>query len=405
MLNSKLNSKTFSKKAHSARTSLGNGVKFSPMSIVNRDGSNLMSKLKPPSELYKAAAVITLLTASALEGAGTALNQAIQQKAITKKEASNVMRSMLQQGGSPMQRLQSANGVPSLNLPPGVKDTTDLILDLAGKAKTIVGDGIEIATKKSFDVASGLLTDAIDQFVPTELLNTPYSELNPKLTRQLSNIAKSFESMASDPQARQAITNLAKAVTNVSIEAINAAKPQIDRLVARVWEVANNVGSKSIRSAMNVGMAMLITALAEIPGVGGVLVGGLEAGSIFNNVVETGSKAIQGMTEIAADSMKTLSTVASTVGASENQLTAPINQVKQVYNKFSSGMQVPTNVSSAMSNMSSKVSGLRQSATEKMSNMARRLPVQTAGGERRRIRRRTRRIQKQINKTIKRFLG
>jgi hypothetical protein len=376
------------------------------MSVVNK--GNIVGKFKPPTELYKAAAVVALLTASALEGAGTALNKAIQEKAITKKEASNVMRSMMQQGGAERGSLQgiSSSAVPSLNLPPGVKDTTDLILDLAGKVKTVVGDTIDIASKKSFEVASGLLTDAVDRFVPTELLNTPYSEINPKLTRQLSNIAKSFESMATDPQARQAITNLAKAVTNVSIEAINAAKPQIDRLVARIWEVANNVGSKSIRSAMNVGMAMLITALAEIPGVGGVLVGGLEAGSIFNNVVETGSKAIQGMTEIAADSMNTLSTVAATVGASEGQLAGPINQVKQVYNKFSSG--VAPNVGAAVGSMNSKMSGLQEAASRQMSNMSNRigrLPVQTAGAKTRILRRQTRRLQRRINKTLKRFFN
>lgn len=356
-------------------------------------------KFQPPIQLYKAAAIASLLTASALEGAGLALQQAIKDRSLTEEEAKNVVTQMVQRGGAgsmmPNTPTTMATSSP-LNLPPGVQDTTNLILDVAGKTKNVVLDGIDIASKKSYEVGSRLLTNALDAVVPVDLLNKSYSDINPKLTNQLSALASNFEQMAQDPQARQAIANLAKAMADVGIDAINAAKPQIDKLVNRIWEVANNVGSKSIRSAMNVGLAMLITALAEVPVVGGVVVGSLEAGSIFNNVVETGAKAIQGFSQIANDSMDAISTVASTVGQSEGKIKAPLEQVKQVYNKFGS------------SNIGQRLQSAQQSAQQGFSkfktqgqtalNAASR-PI-TVGG----MRKKTRRIETRIHKTIKNFL-
>jgi len=353
------------------------------------------AQFKPPIQLYKAAAIASLLTASALEGAGLALQQAIKDKTMTKEEAKNVVSQMVQKGGatpSPS-NIQSA----PLNLPPGVKDTTNLILDIASKTKDVVMDGIDIASKKSYEVGSRLLTDALDAVVPVDLLNKSYAEINPNLTNQLRNMAKNFEQMAQDPQARQAISNLAKAMADVGIDAINAAKPQIDKLVNRIWEVANTVGSKSIKSAMNVGLAMLITALAEVPVVGGVVVGSLEAGSIFNNVVETGSKAIQGFSQIASDSMDAFSTVAQTIGKSEDKIKAPLAQVKQVYNRFGES-NIGQRLQSAQASAQQGLSKIQSKGQAALSTARR--PV-TIGG----MRRKTRRIENRIHKTIKNFLA
>jgi hypothetical protein len=218
-----------------------------------------------------------------------------------------------------------------------VELATDTILDVASKAKTIIGDGLDIATKRAYQVGSTLLDEAVDAVVPVELLDKSYGELNPALTAKLSAMAKNFEAMAKDPEARAAVSNLAKATADIGIEAVNAAMPNIERLVDRVWIVANNVGEKSVRSAVNVGLAMLVTALSEVPVVGGMVVGGLEAGTVFNNVVATSSKAIQGFSQIAKDSMDTMSVVADSVGKTQGQLVTPINQVKDVYNKYSGG--------------------------------------------------------------------
>lgn len=382
----------------------------------------LTSKFKPPKELYKAVAIAALLTASALEGAGSALQQAVKDKTIKPNQARKTMANMLKMGGKvqPLGKTAATTATPAslsgtepnLDLPPGVRGTTDFLLNTASKTGKVIGDGVEMVSKKSYEVASGLLTDAIDTFLPTELLNTPYSELNPKLTRQLTKLGQTFEHLAQDPQARVAIANLARAVTDVGIDAIDAAKPQIDRLVNRIWEVADKVGSKSVKNAVNVGLAMVVTALAEVPGVGGLIVGGLEAGTIFNNLVETGSKAIEGASQIANDSMATLSTVAAAVGASDDKLIGPINQVKQVYNSATN----PTAAMMAKANsaVSSKMAKLPSmpsvpsvpSVPSGASSLAQRTPVQSAGALRKakkHAQRKTNRIERRLHKTMKRF--
>jgi hypothetical protein len=311
------------------------------------------SDSKAPKQLYEAAATLALLTGAALEGAGLALKEAIQEKKMNVSEAKQIVGNLAQKGvsgqmggtGQPgaAQPTVGKNGALSLNLPPGVELATDTILDVASKAKTIVGDGLDIATKRAYQVGSELLDDAVDAVVPVELLSKSYGELNPALSAKLSAMANNFEAMAKDPEARAAIGNLAKATADIGIDAVNAAMPNINRLVDRVWIVANNVGAKSVRSAMNVGMAMLVTALSEVPVVGGMVVGGLEAGTIFNNVVETSSKAIQGFSQIARDSIDTMTSVANSVGESQRQLVTPIAQVKDVYNKYSGGGRAARN--------------------------------------------------------------
>jgi hypothetical protein len=324
-------------------------------SELSGDGS------KPPKKLYEAAATLALLTGAALEGAGLALNEAIQEKKMNVNEARQIVGNLAKKGlpgklgqaggnaenttaekptssqASTDTSSTGRNDALSMNLPPGVELATDTILDVASKAKTIVGDGLDIAAKRTYQVGSELLDEAVDAVVPVELLNKTYGELNPALTAKLSAMANNFEAMAKDPEARAAISNLAKATADVGITAVDAAMPNINRLVDRVWVVANSVGSKSVRSAVNVGLAMLVTALSEVPVVGGMVVGGLEAGTVFNNVVATSSKAIQGFSQIARDSMDTMSVVADSVGKTQGQLVTPINQVKGVYNKYSGG--------------------------------------------------------------------
>ena len=368
-------------------------MKLPNTNIINKAGLKSRQALavgssavqsRAPIKLYEAAATLALLTGAALEGAGLALKEAIQERKLNTTEARQIVGNLARNGlsvgakrGGGVQ-LGAPGSIP-LDLPPGVSLATNTIMDVASKAKTVVGDGLEIAAKKTYEVGSKLLDDAVDAVVPVELLNTSYGDLNPALSAKMSAIASNLEAMAKDPEARAAIGNLAKATADIGIDAINAAMPNINRLVDRVWTVANNVGGKSIRSAMNVGMAMLVTALAEVPVVGGVVVGGLEAGSIFNNVVETGSKAVQGFSQIARDSIDTMTTVANSVGKTQGKLVAPLEQVKSVYNRYSTGGGVGGRGSSrGKRNATRRRSGLR---SERI------------------------RIEKRLRKSLKAFLG
>lgn len=317
--------------------------KLGKLGKIDGFSSNDISISKPPTKLYEAAATLALLTGAAIEGAGLALKEAIKKQNLNPNEARRIVGNLakneasgvLQQGGQVGN--MSKNSALSLNLPPGVELATDTIIDIAEKTKTVVGDGIEIAAKRTYEVGSKLLDDAVNAVVPVELLNKPYGELNPTLTAKLRAIANNLEAISRDPEARTAIGNLTKATTDIGIDAVNAAMPNIDRLVDRIWIVANNVGAKSVRSAVNVGMSMLVTALSSVPVVGGIVVGSLQAGTIFNNMVETGSKAVQGFSQIAKDSIDTMSTITSTVNESKNKLITPIEQVKNVYGKYSGG--------------------------------------------------------------------
>jgi len=375
---------------------------------------NRLTKVKPPIALYEAASTLALLTAAALEGAGLAMNEAIKEGKMSKADAKSVieglggefgiknklnqaksqLRTQAQtasniismKGGAEQQEAkigESSTGQSNLNLQPGAQEIAKVVMDLASKGKTIIGDTAEVVGKTSYKVASDLIQNAIDRIIPVDLLDKPYSQINPELTAQVQNLGENLKLIAQDPEARAAVQNLAKAAADVGLEAVDAVTPQINRLVNKVWEVANRVGTKSVRNAMNIGLSMLITAISGVPVVGGVVVGSLEAGNIFNKVVETGSEAVSGFMSIASDATKAQNILADSIGKSETKLAKPIEQAKQAYQ-----------------NIQQKAQMMKQSA-QSVASMAPTLPTQSGGKA---LKMKKKRIQARLGKSIRKFM-
>lgn len=376
---------------------------------------NRLTKVKPPIALYEAASTLALLTAAALEGAGLAMNEAIKEGKMSKADAKSVieglggefgiknklnqaksqLRTQAQtasniismKGGAEQQQEakigESTTGQSNLNLQPGAQEIAKVVMDLASKGKTIIGDTAEVVGKTSYKVASDLIQNAIDRIIPVDLLDKPYSQINPELTAQVQNLGENLKLIAQDPEARAAVQNLAKAAADVGLEAVDAVTPQINRLVNKVWEVANRVGTKSVRNAMNIGLSMLITAISGVPVVGGVVVGSLEAGNIFNKIVETGSEAVSGFMSIASDATKAQNILADSIGKSETKLVKPIEQAKQAYQ-----------------NIQQKAQMMKQSA-QSVASMAPSLPTQSGGKA---LKMKKKRIQARLGKSIRKFM-
>jgi len=370
---------------------------------------NRLTKVKPPIALYEAASTLALLTAAALEGAGLAMKEAIKEGKMSKADAKSVIEGLggdfgiknkLNQATSQLraqaqtpsnlismkggaEQQETSIGQTNLNLQPGAQEIAKVVMDLASKGKTIIGDTAEVVGKTSYKVASDLIQNAIDRIIPVDLLEKPYSQINPELTAQVQNLGENLKLIAQDPEARAAVQNLAKAAADVGLEAVDAVTPQINRLVNKVWEVANRVGTKSVRNAMNIGLSMLITAISGVPVVGGVVVGSLEAGNIFNKVVETGSEAVSGFMSIASDATKAQNILADSIGKSETKLVKPIEQAKQAYQ-----------------NIQQKAQMMKQSA-QSVASMAPTLPTQSGGKA---LKMKKKRIQARLGKSIRKFM-
>ena len=341
------------------------------------------SNSKPPVKLYKAVSALTLLTAAVFQGIGIALKEAIDKKIIKPKDAEKMVKNMMvnnsinnQKGGNGDILEQTINKRPVY-----VNDGAKIVLEIMKSLKNITSKSIALASKKTYDAGSKIISKNLEKIVPLELLDKSYSEVNPEFTQKIITLTNNLEAVSKDPRTRLAISNLSKAFADVGVDAINASLPNIERLTDKAWNVANQVGSKSIETGVNVALASLMTAVANVPGVGGMVVGGLQAGKTFNNIVETSIKAINGMSEVANEGIDTAIVAANTYEKSKARLEQPIREAKEAYD-------ITKNNLANLSNMGNTVmkGGRRKTKRLYKKNKTRRL-----------------KIQKRINKSLKAF--
>lgn len=328
---------------------------------------NTQKQYAPPLKFYKAVATITLLTSALLEGIGKSLKKEINKRRLTQKETKQLVGSIMSNN---IGQTGGADIIVEKSTPPEVEEATQLMMNIIKSIKNTTGKSLLFVTKKSYEAGSAMISKALEKVVSPEILDKSYSEINPDFTQKIKRITQNLEVISQDPQAKAALSNLTSAVADVGIDAINASMPNIERLTDKAWDVANKVGSKSIESGINVALASVMTAVANIPGVGGLVVGGLQAGKTFNNIVDVSIKAVNGFTEIANEGIDTAKTAAHTFKQSKDKLEKPIREAKQAYENVTRNMANMTNVTSAAG-----MTGGRKLRRQRKINKTRRLKI------------------------------
>lgn len=288
-----------------------------------------------PKEIYQTATLVTLLTNAALEGAAAALNIAVAEKRITSSEAKRIMQQMLSKPSISHHGMIGGNvdlAQPTdLPIDPEIKKLANDLLSLGTSASKNASAIGHYVSKLGFGIASEILKEAIDTFVPKEILENDGTQLSPKVTQELNTISRNLKIMARDPQLQLAVKSLAEAAAEVTTETIDTIKPEINEVVNEVWRVAYKVGKKSVKTATTIAMALITTALAEVPVVGGIVIAGLEGGTIFNKLVDTGSRAAAGFATIADQVMTTQNTLLNKSIEAKSKLQAPIDRAEAAY--------------------------------------------------------------------------
>lgn len=152
-------------------------------------------------------------------------------------------------------------------------------------AADFASDTIEDAFKRSILLADKMFASIIDSMTEN-VLDKPMGELVQSSKERLITVATLIQRIAQDEEARAALRTFAEALTATGIELLEDLKPSIEKLTEKALELANKVGKQSAKGLTQTALQTAQAAIAEIPGLGGVIDLFLAMGVGANNLAK-----------------------------------------------------------------------------------------------------------------------
>lgn len=343
------------------------GVKSNVNSKLKSKLSGIKSKITvnvgdirtpPPKELYEGIAVIFILMGTILEGLGESFKDYIKKyngsnnDSTRRKMIGGFLREykMRQYGG--INRSGVVGPVENNDNKLSDDPASDALLDAldytAKNIKKVTDTGAVIIAKQTLNNVSGLISDALERVFPLDLINKPYSQIDPKLTSQLNNLTDNINLFLKDPEAKAVLRNLAKVSADIGIETIEAVRPNIEKLVDKSLETASQVGTKVAKGTVRAGLGAFITAVSTVPVVGGLAIAAIQGGTIFNDVMATAMNLTRGFKDITGDTVDAAIKLKAQAQTGMNKISEASQQVSDVYDKLQQKKQMISNPTKAL---------------------------------------------------------
>ncbi len=114
----------------------------------------------------------------------------------------------------------------------------------------------------------------------------PFDELNEDFTNELNTLSTFLNDAATNPQSREAIKELAKALAVTAVTVIDDVKPEVMHVTDNMVHMVENITEKGTRGAAATMISVFQSFVAEIPWVGGVVDLMIAVGKGFNTAAE-----------------------------------------------------------------------------------------------------------------------
>ncbi len=160
-------------------------------------------------------------------------------------------------------------------------------------------------------------------------LDKPWNELLPEFNEKVIILAATLNELSRNPELKQAIREIAEAVSISAIELLDALEPSIMEVVDRSIEMGNEIGEKSSRGAMNTMLAFAQALIAEIPFVGGIIDFTLATGKAFNTVSQVFRIITDKGSDIAVKASESVKDQADTFERAQNRITKSVDNARQ----------------------------------------------------------------------------
>mgnify|MGYP001394200118 FL=1 len=197
---------------------------------------------------------------------------------------------------------------------------------------SIANDAFEtaskIAVKKIGDLLNYSLEKTSEFFGNEDILNTPYDELSPQLNKKIVLIASLLNQILNNPATKESIREIAQIIASSLVELLREIQPDVDEVTEQAVFMLKKSAEKFSRGASNTGLAVAMSALGEIPYLGGIIDLVIAIGKGFNTLSSTFSETVDPATKVASKLGDMAERTTTTVEKLQNEIKEPIQQIK-----------------------------------------------------------------------------
>ena len=197
---------------------------------------------------------------------------------------------------------------------------------------SIANDAFEtaskVAVKKIGDLLNYSLEKASEFFGNEDILNTPYNELSPQLNKKIILIASLLNQILNNPATKESIREIAQIIASSLVELLREIQPDVDEVTEQAVFMLKKSAEKFSRGASNTGLAVAMSALGEIPYLGGIIDLVIAIGKGFNTLSGTFSETVDPATKVASKLGDMAERTTTTVKKMQNEIKEPIQKIK-----------------------------------------------------------------------------
>ena len=128
---------------------------------------------------------------------------------------------------------------------------------------------------------------SLDSLGEGDINNTSWEKLSPELNKKIVLFAGVLKELSENPATREAVKEIAQAITITMLEIMEEIKPELDKITDEALEMLDEMATKSVRGATGTAISIAQAFIAEIPWVGGIIDFMLAMGKGFNALMET----------------------------------------------------------------------------------------------------------------------
>lgn len=334
------------------------------------------------NDIFKIFAALTIIVAHSLNGVGKALTDEIG--IIEERRNNGQLNQFGGQGEGGNVQEPNTNLIPNPNTNPTKLDEELDKMKLLNGAnddesyKAVKGfilrlvDFFEnikkLGVKKTFQISSKLLDYSLGKVVPKELINTPYSQLNPQLSERLKLLTDNIEQFTNDPEAKLQLELLTKAYTKAGLDITKAALPNINGLFDELGNLASTTSRKMTETAVNTAVSSMMAAVANIPVVGSLAIAFIQGGELLKKGTMSFFEVLNSAQKVSGKVNGTIENINRAVHDVEEQIRGFIEEELE---KKKAALSLPEglpNVNSGIGNVTQYTGGRYKRKTNNKTN-------------------------------------
>ena len=176
------------------------------------------------------------------------------------------------------------------------------------------------------------------------IIDKPWDELLPEFNEKVVILAATLNELSTNPATKEAIKEIAEALSISAIELIDAIEPSVMQVLNRSIAMGEEIGDKSARGAMNTAIAFSQALIAEIPYIGGIIDFVIAMGKAFNTVASIFRIYTVRSSDISIETAEGLKKEADTVERAKTRITNAVDsasqKIKEAQNMGTNGTNV-----------------------------------------------------------------